>query len=671
MSMQSYLNSGRDLLGEEVLRKAADSGEGVTRKSVEECLPPVEEERYAYLSGLCTKGAVLVDAMGRLYDQAQLGFSPGRILKDAKPFFSPAEIDARLGETPPRFERHPESLCLSWRHERGDDSLAFKAFVEALDPAEHPRLFLRWTRRVDGQSEEKWLTLCVAGLQDGWPDTSREIARGEYERRRRRMLDDWRDRMPRALFQTPDEMYNRLFRQCYQNARASFADAQPKYGHAFYGVSLHDHFPPNYLTMIEAACIEGDLETALSVAKYVLRMIVHQDGSLAYYGPSASEYGQLLWLLERIEPLAGGALEGSIVAVRRMAEHLLSLRLGKDGLIEAGAEADTRFRVAAYMSNNLWAVRGLRAAAALLKRNGFEPCLCERLQAAADELAAGCRERMQKESVHTPFGELPPFRLGYPALPLTLSSCRDTSYSIDEAEMERYLDDSYPTGDLKGGQELSENTYANYRYYPEMLSSRLLSPEQENAIVSLRRRAGGELLGMTRLFGWLDDWPAFHYARFLLETRQTDAYHLLLHAHSLFHGWSELAVYYEQTDTRGRVVAEDCVPSTLMTPLLLGWALVFEPVSANELWLMAGVPLEWYLGGGAGVRNTLCRYGYVSVSDHAENESERRFSYDLPPIPNGVSVYWYHPRRPAQRRALPVSDERDTHGSFIYRMEEH
>ncbi len=46
----------------------------------------------------------------------------------------------------------------------------------------------------------------------------------------------------------------------------------------------------------------------------------------------------------------------------------------------------------------------------------------------------------------------------------------------------------------------------------------LLESKEAEAIVSFRRQRGGELLGMTRFYRHLDDWPVGHYAHYLLAT---------------------------------------------------------------------------------------------------------------------------------------------------------
>ena len=59
--------------------------------------------------------------------------------------------------------------------------------------------------------------------------------------------------------------------------------------------------------------------------------------------------------------------------------------------------------------------------------------------------------------------------------------------------------------------ELNETSYANYRYWPELLSSGILPDDMANRLVNARLNGGGQFCGMTRFMNWLDDWPLTEY----------------------------------------------------------------------------------------------------------------------------------------------------------------
>ena len=127
-----------------------------------------------------------------------------------------------------------------------------------------------------------------------------------------------------------------------------------------------------------------------------------------------------------------------------------------------------------------------------------------------------------------------------------------------------------------------------------MLCSMLLSKEYADAIVNMRENLGGELLSMTRFRSWVDNWPVLHYARFLLETGRVEKYLLLMYAHTAHHGRPDLMAYYEQIRTSAEVKADDCVPSLLTTPAMLGWAFAYERIGDRVLQLLSAIPKEWY-----------------------------------------------------------------------------
>jgi hypothetical protein len=257
-------------------------------------------------------------------------------------------------------------------------------------------------------------------------------------------------------------------------------------------------------------------------------------------------------------------------------------------LVMMCAEADTQLRIHAYASNNLWAVVGLRSLGALLK--SFDHPQGPAFTAKAESLYADLRAMLDEESIESPYGPLVPFRSGYTPLPRTLSLCRNIPGGPPSESYFNQLDVNFLE---EVEQDYTQNTYAHYRYYAEMLSSGLLRPEEADAIVKMREALGGELLGMTRLWDRIDDWPADNYARYYLETDRLDKYLLLYYAHVLYHGNRDTGVYYEQVSADGRVAACDCVPSLMTAPLMTAWMFCFQPTGGDAVYLLRGIPGEW------------------------------------------------------------------------------
>ena len=254
------------------------------------------------------------------------------------------------------------------------------------------------------------------------------------------------------------------------------------------------------------------------------------------------------------------------------------------------AEADNNVRVNVYLNNNLWSVRGLTSIYELLgssKGNKYKIAL--------DKLKQNIDSLLKKHTLFgTEFGDVPPFRFNYPAIPYTLSNCRTHLLPESEEAVKKYFYRPEGRRDFDvTDQEITENTYANYRYYPEILSSMLLPVNLSEGIFNMRERLGGNLLGMTRFRSWIDNWPVANYARYLLETEKVEKYLLLLYSHTQHHGHPELMCYYEQIKLFGKVSAHDCVPSLLTTPLMTIWMLAYETVADGKMRLLSGIPKEW------------------------------------------------------------------------------
>ena len=392
----------------------------------------------------------------------------------------------------------------------------------------------------------------------------------------------------------------------------------------------------------------GRISWARGIFRHLFTYILTDEGRFSYrqgpqevFGASAEEYGYLLFLADRYSLQLGADSWDAEVWYRLTGIGELLLAACSpceeaDGrtLVLMCAEADTNTRIHAYLNNNLWAIRGLNALAALLIRFGREP-EAKSYAAMAAQLTENVNALLEKYSVYDPrFGKLPPFRFGYTATPATLSTCKDTFAPMTEAEYREYLVPSL-SREASKLQDLTENTYANYRYYPECLSSMLLPAEQAEAVHKLRAALGGEILCMTRFMRELDDWPIIHYARYLLEAGHIDKYLTLLFAHANHHGLPELMCYYEQVTVTGGMRAHDCVPSLLTVPIMSAWMLVYERMNGNELLLGAGVPKAWFLGG---VSATGLNWSGGSADLHMDASSaDIRFSS---PVSIPVTLVW-------------------------------
>ena len=159
---------------------------------------------------------------------------------------------------------------------------------------------------------------------------------------------------------------------------ATFQGDHPKYGVGTYANQVHDGFPPTIIAAVDALSTWGVNRRAGQLFRFWLGRFVKEDGRINYYGPSLSEYGQLLHTVCLAGKRAGpsGWWEESFKPLNRLAEYLLRLRqaaLKDGGLIPGVPEADTRKDTARYFHNNAWVAKGLRRWAELCQRRQAAP----------------------------------------------------------------------------------------------------------------------------------------------------------------------------------------------------------------------------------------------------------------------------------------------------------
>ena len=638
-TLEEVLNSGRDLLGEE-LTKNGDPDYGSLRGA----LPEITEDAYCFLGGATSHGSVTVDRFGVITPQLS-----GRD-REPKPMFCPSYIDGRLDGITPRQclagERFPILFNV---FSLGEENIELMYFADAADPDRDPVIWIRTKRYSKGTPESVSLEYSVATF-------AHEFAHNEkclYSISAELLYDALADTVAYWLKFTEsgsrillheDELV-RVTEGAMISAATTFTGQRPHYGHKFYGKELHDNFPPNYIWSIETACLTGHEKWARKIFEHMLDYALTDEGRFAYrqgalmLGSSATEYGMLLWLAKRYEKMLmpSGADKETLEKLSGMGNIILAHCIECpefDGLtlVKMCAEADNNVRVNVYLNNNLWSIRGLEALSELIEAENGNKYL-----QTANILRKNISLMIEKYGVKgSDFGDVPPFRFGYPAIPLTLSNCLDSSAPMTEDERERYFATTKGRRDFDvTDQEITENTYANYRYYPESLSAMLMPKNYADGVEELRERLGGNLLGMTRFRSWLDDWPVLNYARFLIETGRIEKYLLLLYAHTQHHGHPDLMCYYEQIKLFGKVSAPDCVPSLLTTPTMVAWSFAYERVADNVLMLLAALPKKWY-----SLPFKAIKIGYSGGTVDIVSDGKRVTVDFSSPVPEGCELVW-------------------------------
>jgi hypothetical protein len=275
--------------------------------------------------------------------------------------------------------------------------------------------------------------------------------------------------------------------------------------------------------------------------RYWLANFVRKDGKINYYGPSISEYGQLLHTAALLHERAGtaGWWRDGFKALDRIAEYLLQLRADAmiaDGLISGVPEADTREQTAKYFHNNAWAAKGLRRWADLCQRENASPTTAI---AAVRKACAGLAQDTLRAIQRTWPGDpadwwLPP-QVEPLQRPVRLTGTSDVA------------------------------SYTNYRYWPELLSSGLLPKDMANRVVEARLTAGGQFCGMTRFAGHLDDWPLAEYLCGPWSLGRKSDFLLSLYGHVAYHQAEGHLTAYEQVSfPPGKKKADYCLPCQLV-----------------------------------------------------------------------------------------------------------
>lgn len=600
-TMAEILASQHDLLGEEVLAQGEPS-----YASVVGLLPPMRGGRYQILGSPLSRGKFIIWPDGTVTTQAR---------EKPNVIYAPAAVDSRTSRC-----KVYDGLLADWmpiacyRFEGDDAVYDLLAFVLPDDYAIVPEPFFCLARyEKDGYTpaEVRYKQIPREGV--------RELSAEKFYEALEMTVRFWRN-YEQALthVQLPEERIWRWTIGCLALAATTFAGDHPKYGTVKYGREFADTFPPTLLTIAETHLAWGATQKANDYLRYYLTHVVRDDGTFNFRGPSGTEYGQWLWLLNEVERIHGPQpwIARDLDKMIATGHFLEGLRYSVGDpplrLVRIAAEDDNRHEDHVYFSNNLWVVRGLFSLATLLERHNLVT-VAEEIHNDAASLRNDLRQAIHLYAQPTELGPLLPSYIGYPADLWTMSVGPSLSAEVPEWERQAFY---AATGFSAAGintpglvpkdfgqsagapsQWIRENTYANYRYHLEALAVMELDHEHAQALMRLRKERGGQTLGTTRVFDWLDDWPVAAYARYLLSTDQIDDYLLLFYGHMAHHGNRETLTYYEGVMIDGEIRANDCVPSLLITPIMARWMLCFEPIGESAIYLLRATPRAWFTPG--------------------------------------------------------------------------
>jgi len=388
-----------------------------------------------------------------------------------------------------------------------------------------------------------------------------------FEDQVRALREYWQAWFAQGLVLPPiDGFWDNAWRSSWVQAKMIYGGHHPRYGTGTYTEARSDGFPPTTLSMVPALLAYQHFQEAKDVYSYFLDRFVLPDGRIDYYGPAISEYGGLLSLAAEVSRTADGGCEWLLAQRRPLFQLMRYLIRCKDrcvsqvdpvfGLIMGSPEADTRSDKGAFFHNNMFAWRGLKDFAVVLRQVNLPTQALEAEYHAAD-LAAKLTKALA--SVRRPGLPIP-----------SRIDCPEGFASFTESR---------------------EAAYVNYRYYPEMLETGFLAEDDARGIVRAREELGGDLHGTT-IFAYpgisrrLDDWPICSYARALLEMEDRERFMKTLNGHARHHHAADTFTAYEQVEIEGdpRLAAADwCVPCQLALPRLLAWSIQYQKRDGSVL----------------------------------------------------------------------------------------
>ena len=311
-----------------------------------------------------------------------------------------------------------------------------------------------------------------------------------------------------------------------------------------------ESFPPTIFTIFEACRFFGLQSEGERFFAHFLKNFVSDDGEIHHRGNGASlsEHGMLLECAANAGSEFQAEHKDKIEAV---AERLFKF-IESNELITCCPEDDLRdYPYHKWFSCNLWVARGL------LEYQKISPCSDVRKKLVAD-FAAEVNKVCRQQSIPTPDGLfVPPF----------------PGYTEPFSDMNDFVDF------VDGTDIHSICSYTNYRFYPEMLSSRMLDADLAHEIITFRKNRGGDFHGATsfRIFRdyqpyryCLDDWPIYNYLRGLAAINQFDEFVRILVGHLAVHQCRG-TYFAPEMSFRDSLDSTHCIPSQLILPLAISY----------------------------------------------------------------------------------------------------
>ncbi len=419
----------------------------------------------------------------------------------------------------------------TYRNPESSETCEMTAFAADRRPARAVHVYVRLVEKADGKR---------SGVRCFQLREQAAISEDHFARELQKLRDRWTEFFNQgASITCHDPTVLNACKASIVRALITFTGKHPHYGVGRYARKCHDGFPPTIISLVQCLLDWGQGETARDYLISYFERFITTTGRIDYYGPSLAEYGQMLALVSRLVHATGDGewFEAIRPKVQQMHDWLWAEQMSaENGLMAGVPEADTRDQVDIYFHNNAWCWRGLRDIAGVLdppddedRCNSYRKAILDAIQDVTDRT---CEPAFIPPVAHS----IEPFT--------TMTQDRFASYT-------------------------------NYRYWPELLSSGILSQEQMEDIISYRVTHDGEAGGMTRFRQWVDNWPIAEYAAALLAVGKTDEFRQLLFSHLAGHQTPQTWTAYEQVtldgDSYRKHKGDYCVPVQLVAPRLVAW----------------------------------------------------------------------------------------------------
>ena len=196
-------------------------------------------------------------------------------------------------------------------------NLTRRGFVEHCTAVSATVVLSAWTTSsVAGQRPESDWTRALQdpayGMIPGRPDLDRVLAlfprtTGKPAFDPQLIAENIKRLQPAPPIQTGHPFLDLSVKTGLAHIDATFRGDHPKYGVGTYAQDVHDGFPPTIIAAVDALSAWGMGRRAAELFRYWLAHFVRDDGTIKYYGPSISEYGQLLHTAALLEERAGAA----------------------------------------------------------------------------------------------------------------------------------------------------------------------------------------------------------------------------------------------------------------------------------------------------------------------------------------------------------------------------